>query len=145
MQCRTETPGAELTRVQFLGKASDFSPGVNFQCRLSHSVCTAPVSVQSHASTPVRTLMIPSMAATYTIVWTHENTHTFIRMGSAALAAAVPYPGKASRISCQWQRSTWTILIIQSPWLLTIISPSVLHKDWFRMSGRRVDLTKINK
>ena len=32
--------------------------------------------------------------------------HTLIGMGSAALAAAVPYPGKATRISCKGQRST---------------------------------------
>ena len=70
----------------------------------------------------------------------HTNIpHRLIGMGSVALAAAVPYPGKATRISRQWQRSIWTILIIQSPWLLTIISPRVLHKDWFRMSGHRVD------
>ena len=51
----TEKPGAILTRVRFPGAARDFlpegcSPRVNFQCRLSYGVRTAP-RVQSHAST----------------------------------------------------------------------------------------------
>ena len=29
-----------------------------------------------------------------------EILHTLIRMGSAAVAAAVPYPGKLTQISC---------------------------------------------
>ena len=36
----------------------------------------------------------------HTIIWTHENTaytHTLIGIGSAALAAAVPSPGKATQ------------------------------------------------
>ena len=31
----TENPGAILTQAQFPGAARDFSPRVNFQCRLS--------------------------------------------------------------------------------------------------------------
>ena len=56
-----------------------------------------PVCMQSHASTSVRTLAIPN-AGSHTIVWTQENTaHTdLLGMGSAALAAAVPYQGKAT-------------------------------------------------
>ena len=34
--------GALLRQVQFPGAAREFSSGVNFQCRLSYSVCTPP-------------------------------------------------------------------------------------------------------
>ena len=39
----TEKPGVLLTRVRVPGAARDFSPRVNFQCRLSYGVRTAPV------------------------------------------------------------------------------------------------------
>jgi len=54
--------------------------------------------VQSHASVSVPTLKIPSTGS-HTIVWTHEILHILVGIGSAALAAAVTYPGKATRIS----------------------------------------------
>ena len=38
-----EKPGAVLIQVQVPGTARDFSPTVNFQCRLSYGVRTAPV------------------------------------------------------------------------------------------------------
>ena len=102
---RTEMPGIILTRVRVPGAARDFSPRVNFQCGLSYGVRTEP-RVQSHASAFVRTVKITNTGS-HTIVWTHENTtahkkillYTLIEMGSAALAAAVPYPGKATGIS----------------------------------------------
>ena len=48
-------------------------------------------------------LEIPNTVS-QTIVWTHEpTTHTLIGMGSAALAAAVPQTGKATRISRKGQ------------------------------------------
>ena len=64
---------AKLTQVQVPGVARDFSPKVNFQCRLSNSVRTCSPRVQSRASTSVRTLKIPS-SGSHTIVWTHKNT-----------------------------------------------------------------------
>ena len=68
--CPNEKPGAILTWVQITG-----GPRVNFHCRLSYSVCTAPC-VQSHASTLVCMLKIPN-AGSRTIVWTHKNAaHT---------------------------------------------------------------------
>ena len=39
---RTDTP---LTQVRFPGAARDFSPRVNFQCRLSYGVRTVPCAV----------------------------------------------------------------------------------------------------
>ena len=47
--------GMPLT-VSIPSVAEDFSPGVNFQCRLSYGVCTSP---QLQALTSVRTLKIP--------------------------------------------------------------------------------------
>ena len=61
--------------------------------------------MQSHASTSVRTLNIPNTGS-HTIVWTQENTVT--GMGSAALVAAVPYPGKVIQISHKGHKSTHT-------------------------------------
>ena len=37
--------GMLLTKVRFPSMARDFSPRVNFQCRLSYSVCTPPGAV----------------------------------------------------------------------------------------------------
>ena len=54
VECRDVTP---LTQVRFPGAARDFSPRVNFQCRLSFGVRTHP-RVQSYALTFVRTLEI---------------------------------------------------------------------------------------
>ena len=44
----TEKPGAILTRVRVPGAAKDFSPRVNFLCRLSYGVRTAPVYNHMH-------------------------------------------------------------------------------------------------
>ena len=71
--------------------------------------CPYSPHVQSHASTSVCRLKIPNTGSK-TIVWTHKSQtlaaiplsgltktlHTLIRMGSAALAATVPYPGKST-------------------------------------------------
>ena len=70
----TEKPGAKLTRVRVPGAARDFSPRVNFQCRLSHGVRTAPC-VQSHESTSAHTLKIPDIGS-HTNALTHENRLT---------------------------------------------------------------------
>ena len=40
--------GMPLRRVWFPIAARDFSPGVHFQCRLSHGVCTPPVCNPMH-------------------------------------------------------------------------------------------------
>ena len=70
-----EKPGAIVTRVRVPGAANNFFPRVNFQCKLSYGVHTAP-QVQSHTSTSVRTVKIPNTGS-HTIVWTRENTaHT---------------------------------------------------------------------
>ena len=93
----TEKPGAVPMWDQVPSAARDFSPRVNSQCRLSYRVCTAPC-VQMHVPPSARTLKIQTLAATPSCGHT-KTLHTQIGMGSAALAAAFPYPGKVIRIS----------------------------------------------
>ena len=90
-------------RVQVPGEARDFSPRVNFQWRLLR--CLYSPRVQSYASTSVRTLQIPNTLAAIPLSGHRKILHTLIGMGSAALAAAVPYPGKVNRISRKGQGS----------------------------------------
>ena len=87
--CLTETPGAILTPVQVpgAGVARDFSPRVNFQCRLSYSVCTAPVCNCMHqhlcACSKSQTLAAVPLFGYIKI------PHIMI-VGSATLVAVVP-------------------------------------------------------
>ena len=67
----TKKPGAILMRVRVPDAATDFSPRVNFQCRLLR--CPYSPRVQSHTSTSARTLKIRNTGS-HTIVWTLENT-----------------------------------------------------------------------
>ena len=46
----TEKPGAILTRVRVPDASRDFSPRVNFQCRLSYGGCTALVCSRMNES-----------------------------------------------------------------------------------------------
>ena len=64
-----------------------------------HTLLRRP-RLQSHALTSVRTLKIPNAGSI-----THRHTaHTdSSKTGSVALAAAVPYPGKATRIAHRGQ------------------------------------------
>ena len=77
--------------------------------------------VQSHASTSLHKLKFPTLAAVLffssfffsfsflSFFFLHGHTkilHTLIGMDSAALAAAVPYSVKTTRISRKQQRST---------------------------------------
>ena len=74
-----------------------FSPKVSFQCRLSYSVRTAPVCNRMHQHLCARS---KSQTLAAIPLFGHTKVlHTPVGTGSAALAAAVPYPGKATRIS----------------------------------------------
>ena len=89
-------PGAILTRVRVKGIFSQSQ-------LLAWTLLRCPYSprVQSHVSITVRTLKIPNTGS-HTVVWTHKNTtHTDRNEYSADLAAAVPYPGMFTRISCK--------------------------------------------
>ena len=100
----TEKPNAILTRVQVPGAVRDFSTKVNFRCKLSYGVRTAPVcnrmfqQLCACSKFPVPAA-IPLFGHT-TIL------HTLIGMGSADLAAAVPYSSKTIRISRTGQCNT---------------------------------------
>ena len=71
---------------------------------LTVSVQSAPCPVKSHASIFVRRLKIPNTTGNHSFpVWTHVNTAHAVGMGSAALAAAVLYPGRVLR------RAAWIV------------------------------------
>ena len=96
VECPTEKSGAMLTWIWVPGAARGFSPIVSFQCRLSYGACTAPIC--AHIKNP--------NTDNCNIVWRHTNTANTDRNENAALAAAVPYPGKATWISHKGQRKT---------------------------------------
>ena len=62
--------GTLLTQVQFPDAAVDFSPRVNFQCRLSYGVHTTP-PLHLHAFTSVRTSKIPLSMTEFGGLWKH--------------------------------------------------------------------------
>ena len=112
----TEKPGTILPPVRVPGTARDFYPRINRQgifipestSRVdifSYGVRTAPC-VQSHASTTVRVKKSQTLEAIPLFGHT-KILHTLVGMGSAALAAAAPYPGKTSRILREGQTSTF--------------------------------------
>ena len=68
--------------------------------------CPYSPSVPLHALTAVRTLKIPNTGSHIPLLVYTNILHTLTGMGSAALAAVVPYPGKAIRISRKGQSST---------------------------------------
>ena len=91
VEYQTEKPGALLMQVLVHGMARDFSPRVNFQCRLS----SLTASIQ------------PLCPIAYTNICAHiknpkqwqphhcldmEILHTLIGMGSAAFVVVVPLP-----------------------------------------------------
>ena len=83
---------ARITVTSVLVVSISFSQGIF----LPESTSSAdPLTVQSHASTSVLTSKIPTLAAIPLSGHT-KIPHTLIGMGSAALVAAVPYPGKAT-------------------------------------------------
>ena len=51
----TEKPGAILTRVRVPGEARDFSPRINFQCKLSYGIFTAPMCSRMYQHLCART------------------------------------------------------------------------------------------
>ena len=86
--------------------ARDFSPSQLSVQTLTQCPCS-PCG-QSHASSSVRTsipscvhVKNPQTLAAMPLFGHNEILQTLIRMGSAALVAAVPYPGKATQISCE--------------------------------------------
>ena len=100
----TEKPGAILTRVRVPDAARDFSPRVSFQCRLTYGVRAAPGCNRMHHCLCAR--QKSQTLAAVPLLGQTKILYALIGMSSAALAAAVHYPGKATRISCKGQKST---------------------------------------
>ena len=69
--------------------------------------CPYSPCVLSHVSTAVQTLKTANFGG-ITMNGQREILQTLIGMGSAALAAAVFHPGKATRVSHKGQRGTKT-------------------------------------
>ena len=91
---RTGTP---MTQVRLPGEAREFSPRVNFQCRLSYGVPTAPSAVERSCS--------PCQSSV-----DYGNTKTLSvhrRLGSATLSQPA-FPEETTRIS-HGRNSTGTI------------------------------------
>ena len=68
--------------------------------------CPYRPRVPLHALTAVRTLKIPNTGSHIPLLVYTKILHTLIGVGSAGLAAAVPYPCKAIRISRKGKSST---------------------------------------
>ena len=98
VQRPTEKPVVIRSLVRVPVVARDFSLRINFL----H--CPYSPRVQSHVSTSVCTLKIPN-SGSHSMAWTHGYTaqHTLTRIGSAALTAALLYPGKETGISRKGQ------------------------------------------
>ena len=101
VECATEKPGTVLTWVQVAGAVRDFSPRVSFQCRLSHGVHAAPVCNSMHRHHLGAHKKSQTLAAISLLGHT-EMLHAWLGAGNVALAAAVPYPGKATYHKGQW-------------------------------------------
>ena len=109
-----EKTGTILMWVQVPGAARDFCPKVNFQCRLSYIVHTAspppppPTTppMCNHSHSHLHTHEKSQTLAAIPLFGHMKILHAMIGMGSTALVAAVPYPGKATWISRMGQRST---------------------------------------
>ena len=75
-----------MTRVRVPGAARYCSPRVNFQCRLSYDVRTAPVCNRIYASTSAGIVKSSKLLFEQTKI-----LPTPVGTGGVALAAAVPY------------------------------------------------------
>ena len=101
---QTEIPGAVLSWIQFPVGTKDFfswdqlSVLTLFQC--SHSPLCAAACISNHVH-----IKNPKHWQPYHCMDT-QILHTQIGMGSAALAAAVPYPGMMTQIPRKGQWST---------------------------------------
>ena len=100
VQCRT---GMSLTQVRFPGAARDFSPGVNFQCRLSYCVSTplcaiTCINICVHVRDPVIHIGLVN----------YGNTRTpsmRCRLCSAPLSQ-LAFPGEGNP-KCPWEKFHW--------------------------------------
>ena len=92
----TEKPGTILTRVRapvwqgiFLPESPSSADSLTVSVQTRISICLY-INICAHVNNPKSLAAIPLIGHTKTL-------HTLIGMGSAALAASVPYPGKQVR------------------------------------------------
>ena len=101
VEYRTGTPP---TQVRFPGAARDFSPRVNFQCRLSDGVPTPPraiacIYICAHVKDPVVHVRVR---------WTMETLKApsmHSRLGNTT-PSQLAFPGEGNP-NFQWERSPW--------------------------------------
>ena len=97
VQRPTETPGVILTRLRVPGAARDFFPTVRTLLGCPYSpLCAVACISCAHVRNSKHW-------QPYSFLGHTKILHTLIGMGSAALAADVPYPGKEIRISRKGQ------------------------------------------
>ena len=94
--------GTLLTQVRFPSAARDFSPKVNFQCRLSYGVRTPPCAIAcintcAHVKDPVVHVRVRWIMETLK----HLNMHR--SLGGATLSQ-LAFPGE-SKPSFPWEKS----------------------------------------
>ena len=98
--------GTLLTQVRFPGAARDFSPRINFQCRLAYGVCTPPrgitcINICAHIKDCVLHVRVQLIVETLkhpacTIGWVAQLCRSWLS------------PGKATQIS-HWRNPIGTI------------------------------------
>ena len=97
-QSQSRINQTQLNKTKFL-------PELSFSAdRLSYGVRTAP-TVCNHIHQRLCALEKSQTLAAIPLSGHTKMLHTLVAMGSAALTAAVPYTGKATRISRIWRRS----------------------------------------
>ena len=124
-----EKPGAILTRVRVLGVARDFLLPESASCAdsltvLVQSPCDAvtPINICTHVKKAPNLATIP--------LFQHAKIlNTLVGMGSAAPAAAVPYPDKATRISRKELWSTKNVFKVR--FLSNVLCRHALSCDLF--------------
>ena len=105
---RTGTPP---TQVRFHSAARDFSPRVNFQCRLSFGVRTSPCAIAciyicTHVKDPV----------VHVRVWwiTETLKHPACTVGLVARLRRSWLSSGESNQNCSWKKSHWDNTVVKS-------------------------------
>ena len=111
---RTGTP---LRQVRFPGAASDFSPRVNFQCRLSYGVCTpscaiACINICAYVKDPVVHVRVQWIMETLkhpacTVGWVARPCHSRLSQGKSCATQPTVHAG-CFNVSIIHGTLTWT-------------------------------------
>ena len=91
--------GTLLTQVRFTGAASDFSPRIHFQCRLSRGVRTPPCAIActyiyAHGKDPCQS----------SVDYGNSKTASMHRRFGSATLSQLAFPGE-SDLNFQWEYS----------------------------------------